>query len=45
MDTMNFPTLEEALKYIKIGVDHGMPRYARSRAKYEECDDMVLRLM
>ena len=32
-----------ALKYIKIGVDFGMPRYAHSRGNYEEYDDIVLR--
>ena len=34
-----------ALQYIKIGVDHGMARYAHSRAMYEEYDDMVLRMV
>ena len=32
-----------ALKYIKIGVDQGMARYAHSGAVYEEYDDVVLR--
>ena len=34
-----------ALKYIKIGVDQGMARYAHSMALYEEYDDMVLRMV
>ena len=34
-----------ALKYIKIGVDQGMARYARSVAMYEGYDDMVLRMV
>ena len=34
-----------ALKYIKIGVEHGMARYAHSLAMYEEYDDMVLRMV
>ena len=34
-----------ALKYIKIGVDQGMARYAHSSAMYEEYDDIVLRMV
>ena len=35
----------KALKYIKIGVDQGMARYANSVAMYTEYDDMVLRVV
>ena len=39
----SFGRENRALKYIKIGVDHGMHRYAHSRAKDGEYDDLVLR--